>query len=136
MVRRLGLLLPKNSRGARHRVLVVRHDGRLRQRVPARLERISGKTLRQMEASGAAPILPQVRIVPRSRHLVQLNPKPPKNSMTAALPRERISPIRDAFGHELLLRSIPTRTEACTHALLRAWQKDRTRGSRVHVVTV
>jgi len=29
VVRRLGILLPKNSRGARHRVDAVRHDGRL-----------------------------------------------------------------------------------------------------------
>jgi hypothetical protein len=58
VVRRLGILLPKKSRGARHRVTVVRHDGRLRQRVPTRLERSSGKTLRQVEASGAAPVLP------------------------------------------------------------------------------
>ena len=56
--------------------------------------------------------------------------------MTAALLRERISPIRDTFGDELLLRSIPTRTEARTHSLLRARQEDRIRGGRVHVVSV
>ena len=137
VVRRLGILLPKKPRGARHRVTVVRYDGRLRQRVPARLERSSGEAFRQVEAPCASSVLPQVRFVPRSRPLVQLNPKnPKKNKMTAVLLRERISPIRDTFGDELLLRSIPARTEARTHSLLRARQEDRIRGGRVHVVSV